>query len=76
MIKFTVITKKSHIQTGQIQPYKRLKVLSKCIFHDLKINHVFIIFYIFCLLCDINNYNKMLQHHVIWLHSSVGGALV
>ena len=31
------------------------RILNKCIFHDLKINHVFITFYIFSLLFDINS---------------------
>ena len=52
------------------------RILNKCIFHDLKINHVFITFYIFSLLFDINKYNKILQLYVIWLSSSVGRALV
>ena len=36
------------------------RILNKCIFHDLKINHVFITFYTFSLQFDINKYNKNL----------------
>ena len=52
------------------------RILNKCIFHDFKINHVFITNYIFSLLFDIHKDNKILQLYVIWLDSSVGRALV
>jgi len=52
------------------------RILNKCIFHDLKVNHVFITFYTFSLLFDINSFYKILHHYVIWLDSSVGRALV
>ena len=52
------------------------RILNKCIFHDFKVNNVLITFLILSYIAHIDNCNEMLHPSVIWLHSSVGRALV